>query len=587
MRLLPSLGNLLGHRRVENQLDDELRSYLELLTAEKIKAGMSPDDARRAALIEIGGMERVKDDVRDERPGMMFENAMRDLRIGLRMLRRSPGFATVAILTIALGIGATTAIFSVIDAVALKPLPYPTPDRLVYITSQFPRLNFDKFWISPPEYFELRERSKSYTDIAAYRTGAANIGAESGRPERVPVAFVTANIFDVLGMKPAMGRTFTATEDAPNGPPAVVLSDALWRRTYGGDPAIVGKQVMISGLQRTVVGVAPAGLDLHDAKAQAWLPLQLNSTERVNQRGSHFLFLVARMKPDVAYQQASAELAMNVKRWGTLNPRTHAPNDSTHRLQMTSLRDEVIGNVSGALWILQGAVVLVLLIACANVANLLLVRSEARHKEFAVRSALGAANSRLLRQFIAEGLVLTVLGTALGVLLAQWGLKAVLAANPDSIPRAGEIGLNGTVLVVATLVAVATAFIFGAMPLLHLGKGAVAEVIKEGGTRSTPTAARHRVRHGLVALEIALAVMLVVGAGLLVRSFSNLTAVDAGFSPEKLITFGVVLPTPTYPSDRRIPFIIDLEQRLRSIPGVTATTAMTGLPPQRDRKSVV
>src|SRR4051812_13205174 len=225
------LRTLFGKKKLDGELDAELRAYVELLAAEKMKNGMTPSDAHRAALIEIGGMERVKDDVRDERPGMIIENGVRDLRIGLRMLRRSPGFATVAILTIALGIGATSAIFSVINAVALKPLPYPDAGRLVYFSSQFPRLNFDKFWISPPEYFELRERSKSYTDIAAYRTGAANV-SDGTHPERVPAIFVTRNMFDILGVKPRMGGTFTADQDTPNGPPAVILSDGLWRRTY-------------------------------------------------------------------------------------------------------------------------------------------------------------------------------------------------------------------------------------------------------------------------------------------------------------------------------------------------------------------
>jgi putative ABC transport system permease protein len=347
MRLRSFVRNIIGHKKVEQDLDAELRSYVELLAAEKMKNGMSPSDAHRAALIEIGGMERVKDDVRDERPGMILENGLRDLRHGLRLLGRSPGFAFIAILTIALGIGATSAIFSVINAVALKPLPYPGADRLVYITSQFPTLHFDKFWISPPEYFELRERSKSYTDIASYRTGAANV-SDGTRPERVSTVFVTSNMFDVLGIRPRLGHPFTAAEDLPNADPVVVLGDALWRRTYGGDGAIVGKQVEISGRKRTVVGVMPPGFDLHDARAELWLPMGLDPVNRQN-RGSHFLYLVGRLKPDASLERAQAELLMNLKRWGTLNPGTHVPNDSTHRIQIAPLRDEVIGNVKSAL----------------------------------------------------------------------------------------------------------------------------------------------------------------------------------------------------------------------------------------------
>ena len=522
----------------------------------------------------------VNEQVRDERPGMMLENAIRDLRYGLRQLRRSPGFAAIAVITIALGIGATSAIFSVINAVALKPLPYPNSERLVFITSQFTRLNFDKFWVSPPEYLELRERSKSYTDIAAYRTTAVNV-AEGTRPERVNAIAVTANMFDVLGIHPRLGTAFTPEQDLPNSEPVVLISDALWQRTLGADPTVVGKQIEVQGRKRRVLGVMPPGIDLHDARADVWLPMGLDPSNRQN-RGSHFLYLVGRLKPDISQARAESELLTLMRQWGQINPGTHVPNDSTHRLQIATLRSEVIGNVARALWILQGAVVLVLLIACANVANLLLVRAEGRHKEFAIRTALGAGRGRILRQFTAEGMVLTVCGAVLGLLLANWGLKALLVANPDSIPRSAEITIDPAVLLFTTVVAVLTATIFGLAPLLHLGESAVAASIKEGGTRSTQSATRHRVRRSLVAAEIALAVMLVVGAGLLLRSFRNLTTVDAGFDASNLATFGVYLPAATYQDpQRRATFEADLVAKLTAIPGVTAATAMTGLPPNR------
>lgn len=572
--------NLVNNKAVEADLDAELRSYIDLLVAQKVKAGMSPDEARRQAMIEVGGFERTKDAVRDERPGMFFESAFRDLKHGARLLGRSPGFAAVAILTIALGIGATSAIFSVVNAVALKPLPYPGSERLTYLTSQFPGLGFDKFWISPPEYFELRERLKSFEVIGAYTTGAWNV-SEGQSPERVPAAFVTAEMFAALGVRPQLGQVFKPEHDRPNVPPVVVIGDALWRRTFGADPSIIGRQVEFQGLKRTVLGVMPASFDLHDSKAQVWAPLGLDPSNRQN-RGSHFLYLVGRLKPDVSPERANAELLTVLQQWGRINPNTHVPNDSTHRVQMTSLRDEVVGNVKNALWVLQGAVLLLLLIACANVANLLLVRAESRNKEFAVRAALGAGRSRILRQFFAEGLVLTFVGAVLGLAIAWFGLKAILAANPASIPRSAEITVDPTVLLVTILIAVLTAGIFAMAPLLHIGEAAVAAVIKEGSSRGTPTAARHRIRRGLVAVEIALAVMLVVGAGLLVRSFSNLTAVDAGFDPNELITFGVAMPVAKYSDgQRRVAFVTELQRRLRAIPGVEAVGAMSGLPPQR------
>jgi predicted permease len=579
-RLRAVLRNLRGSAAADRDFDEELATYIDLLVTEKVKAGVAPEEARRQTLIEIGGVEMVKEQVRDERPGMIIENAGRDLRYGLRQLRRSPGFAAVAILTIALGIGATSAIFSVINAVALKPLPYPSSERLVFITSQFPSLGFDKFWISPPEYFELRERAKSFTDIAAYRATAVNV-SDGTRPERVNAVAITANMFNVLGVRPALGSPFPPELDLPNAEPVVILSNSLWQRLFAGDPAIVGKSVEVQGLKRRVVGVTPPGLDIHDTRPDIWIPMGLDPSNRQN-RGSHFLYLVGRLKPDVPQTRAAAELKALVHQWGQINPGTHVPNDTTHALQLASLRTEVVGNVAKALWVLQGAVVLVLLIACANVANLLLVRAEGRHKEFSIRTALGAGRGRILRQFTAEGLVLTTLGAVLGLALARWGLKALLLANPDSIPRAAEIAIDPRVLLFTLVVALVTATIFGLAPLLHLGDHAVAAAIREGGTRSTMSAARHRVRRGLVVAEIALAVMLVVGAGLLLRSFRNLTAVDAGFDSRGLTTFGVVLPAAVYAEpQRRATFIADLVTKLRAMPGVQAAAAMSGLPPNR------
>ncbi|HWP69807.1 MAG TPA: ABC transporter permease [Gemmatimonadaceae bacterium] len=572
--------NLFAKGAVERDLDQEVRSYVDLLTEEKIKAGMSPDEARRAARLEAGSVEQIKDEVRDVRKGSFFDTGMQDIRYGLRLLRRSPGFTTLAVLTIGLGIGANSAIFSVINGVVRKPLAYPGADRLMFITSQFPTLNFSKFWISPPEYFDITERSKSFSHVAAYTTGAQNL-SEGDRPERVNAAFVTANMFDVLGVRPLRGSVFTAEQDRPGADPVVVVSHELWQRAFGGDPSIVGKAVMIQGRQRTVLGVMPPGFDLHDSKSQLWIPLTLDPTNRQN-RGSHFLYLVGRLAPDVTAAQANAELQLMLKQWGQWWPATHVPNDSTHRVQMAPLRDEVVGNVRKALWVLQGAVALVLLIACANVANLLLARAESRHKEFAVRTALGAGKTRILRQFMTEGTVLSLLGAALGLALAFWGLKALLAANPESVPRASEITLDPVVLGFTVGVALLTGLVFGLAPLLHMGDQAVSLSIKEGGQRATAGSGRNRVRRGLVVAEIALAVMLVIGAGLLIKTFRNLTSVDAGFDSENRITFGLVLPQATYPDSQRVVDVIsEVSRKLDEIPGVERVSAMQGLPPQR------
>ena len=575
------IRNLFAKNAVERDLDQEVRSYVELLTEEKIKAGMSPDDARRAARLEAGSIEQIKDEVRDVRKGSFFDSGLQDIRYGLRLLRRSPGFTTLAVLTIGLGIGANSAIFSVINGVVRKPLAYPDSDRLMFITSQFPTLNFSKFWVSPPEYFEFTEHTKAFSNVGAYSTGAMNL-SEGDRPERVNAAFVTASMFDVLGVRPLRGSAFTPEQDRPGADPVVLISHELWQRAFGADAAIVGKAVMIQGRQRTVLGVMPPGFDLHDAKAQLWLPLGLDPNNRQN-RGSHGLYLVGRLAPDVSTAQANAELQLMLKQqWREWIPQGHVPNDTTHRVQMAPLRDEVVGNVRRALWVLQGAVLLVLLIACANVANLLLARAESRHKEFAVRTALGAGKVRILRQFMTEGTVLSLLGAGLGLALAFWGLKALLAANPESVPRAAEITLDPVVLAFTVGVALLTGLVFGLAPLLHMGEQAVTLSIKEGGVRATSGAGRNRVRRGLVVAEIALAVMLVIGAGLLIRTFKNLTSVDAGFDVENRVTFGLVLPQATYPDSQRVVQVIaELSRKLDEIPGVERVSGMQGLPPQR------
>ena len=577
---MSAFRNLFARNAVERDLDQELRSYVELLTEEKIKAGLSPDEARRAARLEAGSIEHIKDEVRDVRQGSLLDSSMQDFKYGLRLLRRSPGFTILAVLTIGLGIGANSAIFSVINGVVRKPLAYPNADQLMFITSQFPTLNFNKFWMSPPEYFDYREHTKAFAHLGAYSTGAMNL-SEGDRPERVNAAFITASMFDVLGVRPVRGTAFTPEQDRPGADPVVLLSHEIWTRAFAADPAVVGKTAMIQGRQRTIVGVMPPGFDLHDSKSQLWIPLGLNPENRQN-RGSHGIYVVGRLADNVTPAQANSELQGFLKQWGQWWPQAHVPNDSTHRVQMEPLRDEVVGNVRRALWVLQGAVALVLLIACANVANLLLARAESRHKEFAVRTALGASKTRILRQFMTEGTVLSVLGAALGLALAFWGLKALLAANPESVPRAREITLDPVVLAFTVGVALLTGLIFGLAPLLHMGDQAVSLSIKEGGVRSTAGSGRNRVRRGLVVAEIALAVMLVIGAGLLIRTFKNLTSVDAGFDAENRVTFGLVLPAAAYPDSQRATDVItNLMRKLDEIPGVERVAAMQGLPPQR------
>jgi putative ABC transport system permease protein len=503
-----------------------------------------------------------------------------DLVYAFRHLRKNPGYALVTILTLALGIGANTAIFSVVHGVILKPLPYPDPARLVFITSQFPGLGFDQFWVSAPEFIEFKERNQTFEDVGAYRSGAVNLGTQD-QPRRVVSAVVTSELMPVLGVAPIRGRQFTRADTLPGAEDVGALSSEIWKSAFGGDESVIGRVIQIDGTPTRIVAIMPPGYDVHDQKIQVWLPLTLDPANPGN-RGGHFLYLVGRLRAGVALGQARADVESMMQKWQTLNPGAHVPNRQGHPLRLDGLQDDLVGGIKTALWILQGAVAFVLLIACANLANLLLARAESRHREFAIRTALGASRARLLRQFLTEGVVLALAGGALGAVVGFAGLRAVLAANPDSIPRSTEITLDAAVLLFTVVVSVLTGVVFGMAPLLNLRERAVTMSLKESGQRSTAGFLRARIRSGLVMSEVALAVVLVIGAGLLLRSFWNLMTVDAGFNRSRLVTFGVVLPPSTYRSPQSsVTFFDRLLHELSSQSGVQAVAAMSGLPPVR------
>jgi putative ABC transport system permease protein len=504
-----------------------------------------------------------------------------NIRYAVRALVRAPGFAVVTLLTLALGIGANSAIFSVLNGVVLRPLPYAEPEELVRVASRFPSLGFEKFWISPPEFFELRERVTGFASIGGYRTGMASVGGGDA-PLRATSAFVTHDLFDVLGVRPLLGRTFLEEETLPNAERVNVLSYTLWQSAFGGDPSIIGRTILVNGFESRVAGVMPPGFDVADAGVQIFISAGLDPSNRQN-RGSHVLDVVARLAPGVTLAQARAELGILVERWAEMNPESHVPHPENHPIFLTALQEDLVGNVRPALMLLLGAVGFVLLIACANVANLLLARAESRHKEIAVRAAMGAGSGRLLRQFLTEGVVLALIGGAAGLALGWIGVRVLVATNPDGIPRSAEIGIDGSVLLFTLGIAVVTGLLFGLAPALHARGQRLNRALRDGSGRTTAGAGRMHVRRVLVAAEVALAVVLVVCSGLLLRSFAELQRVDPGFEPAGLLSFQLFLPAATYEDGAaQAAFYDRLLERLRALPGVTHAAAMNGMPPRRD-----
>ena len=510
-----------------------------------------------------------------------MKSLVQDLRFAGRLLVRSPGFTLLAVTALALGIGANAAIFSVVNGVLVTPLPYRQPDRLMAIYSQFPGLGFDKFWVDPREYTEFRQWSTRYEDVGAYVTGSVNLEGSS-QPVRARAAFATASLFTTLGVAPEVGQYYTPRQDLPNAERTIVLSDGLWRRAFGGDPGVLGQRVKVDGQERTILGVMPPDFDIDGRKIEAWIPLALDPANP-GFRGNHYLYLVGRLRPGAGLADARAELNGLIARWKKELPDAHTPDPERHRLIVKPLLEDLVGNVRTRVLVLAVAVGLVLLIACLNVANLLLARAEARHREIAIRTAMGASRGRLLRQFLTESVLLALAGGALGLLLAFWGVRAIVALNADSIPRVESIGVDARAVAFTLIVSLLTGLLFGLAPALHARGSAFFAALKEGGQRTTAGSASLWFRRLLVVAEITLASVLVIGAGLLIKSFWMLQRVDPGFDPKGVLSFQVSLPDATYPDEHKVTaFYRDLTARLAALPGVEGAAAMSGLPPKRD-----
>lgn len=507
----------------------------------------------------------------------LVEAFLQDARYGVRALLKSPGFTLAALLTVALGIGANAAIFSAVNAILLEPLPYAQPERRVMIWSRWQ--DFDKTWLSAAEVLDYRARSKTMAAVAAWASGPANLTGD-GEPVRVGAARVTANTFDALGARPLLGQSFTAA-DEPDGRnnSVVVIGFGLWQRRYGGNPDILGKTILVNGTPRQVLGVMPRGFQLptdygEDAAepSELWSPLLLNPQNR----GSHGLYGAAVLNAGATPGQASEELKAIA---AALTREGQYPPQMRFTAFAVPLDEEILGGVRPAVLLLFGAVAFLLLIACANVANLLLARAEARHREIAVRSALGAGQWRILRQLFTESLVLAAASTMLGLGLASTGIRTLTAMGPIGIPRAGEVAIDSRVLVFASLLALATTFVFSVVPAWRLARLDLTESLKEGGQHGTVGGRRQRFRALLVVAEMAFAVVLLIGAGLMIRSLSVLQRIDIGFDPNNLLTMRLTTPPTTYDTPEKVLlFYRQLLDRVRSLPGVRHAGLVRSLP---------
>ena len=471
-----------------------------------------------------------------------MDTLVQDLRYALRSLRRNPSFTVIAVATLALGIGATTAIWSVVRGVLLSPLPYPEPDRLVTVWMDNTRMGLAQDWHSMPMIEDYREGSTTLADIAVFNRWPATFTGD-GDAERAMGAHASANLWSVLGTAPMLGRTFNAQEDVDGADDVVVLSHSLWQRRFGGRDDAIGETVMMNERPRRIVGVMPPGFAFPEADTQFWVPTAPNEQRRTS-RGSLWLQAIGRLKPEAAPEQAQVDLA----RINAGNQERY-PDERGFGVNVVAYGEQLVGAVRPAILVLLGAVAFVLLIACANVANLLLARASAREREIALRAAIGAGRGRLMRQLVTESLALALIGGAAGLLLARVGLRALLAMAPADLPRLQQIAIDGGVLVFAIAISVATGLAFGLAPAFHVARADVATALKEGGRAASPSGLR--ARRILVVAEIAAAVMLLVGAGLLIRSFLSLLDVDLGFRTERVLTARISLDRARYDEQDR------------------------------------
>ena len=584
MTLLRVIANgvrsLLGRQREERELEEELYGFLEMATEEKLKSGMSREEAARAVRLERGSFDATKETVRSAGWQSVLQACYQDLRFGLRTLHKFPGFTAVAVLTLALGIGANTAMFSVIDSALLNPIPFPEPNRIMDVYASWPQ--FAKAPLSYPNFLDLQRENQSFQAVADWRIEWFTLTG-SGEPARLAGQMVSSDFLGVLGVQPLLGRSFRAEEDLLGAAPVAMLGEGLWKRRFGSDPSIIGKTVTLNAKSYTVVGIVPSSVRLLHFQDSYFddvlVPVgQWDNSLLRDRRFSLGLRTVGRLKPGVTLAQARAEMRRFQSNLTAAYPNANAGLNLT----VDRLKDDEIGDIQPTLLMLWGAVGLVLLAACANVANLLLARANGRHQELAIRAALGASRGRIMRQLLIENVLLAAIGGTVGILLAKWGTRTVLAMLPTALPATSRVEGNFRVLAFAAVISFLAVILFGLAPGLRLSRSPLQEKLRE--SHHTIVGSRRSMQAAFVALQIGLALALLSGAGLLIRSLEKAWAVKPGFDPASTLTCKVSFsPEKMSSPPKAIAVIRELTTKVASIPGASSVAiALGGLPFELD-----
>jgi predicted permease len=572
----------------EAQIVEELAQHLDDVYERSLKSGATESEAKHTALRELAGNNLLNEIQRSQKTprqppilegrSNVLADFINDLHYAARMQLKNPGLTIVAVITLALGIGANTAIFSVVNTVLLRPLPYKDPERLVMVWEDATKQGYPRDTPTAANFIDWRDQNQVFEGMAATVDESFNLTG-TGEPERLEGRRVSASFFPLLGVEPQIGRVFSAAEDQPGSQHVVVLSYALWQRRFGGDPSIVGKSLTLNDETYVVVGIMPRRFQSPTSDDQAWVPIAFTAEDAAN-RNRHYLQVIARLKPGVTLTQAQTEMTTIATRLQQQYPQSNTDLGAA----VTSLHEHLVGDIKPALLILLGAVALVLLIACSNVANLLLARAAVRQKEIAVRVALGARRTRLIRQFLTESILLSTLGGVIGLAIAFTGLILLRSFIPETISQAREISIDLKVLGFTLLVSVATGVIFGLAPAIQAARFNQIETLKEGGRDAATGSSGKRLRSLLVMAEVAISLVLLIGAGLLINSFLRLRNVDPGFRADNLLTMKIVLPESKY--ERRIAIYTDVLQRVESLAGVRSAAVTTNLPLYRQGNSI-